>query len=531
MEVVDVWTGQRGSALQKALRLTNERFAEQLGTAVRTVAKWHGNPGMELSTEMHEALDTVLFNASEQVQARFGLMVAAETSQPATDQSPVSTNTDVTEAERRLNADPNIGAALEWLDRQADWAPGTARQRVAVKLVNLQPGSLVDRAGQRSQIGRDRVAAALRTFYADMGHGFGTYGARYNGGRQVRTSLLTCTDWLDMACPLDPEHDQAELASISDYPGGAVDAVGLDAAAQRVAETLESNTRMVDAPLYRLSGIDVARGRLGSSFNITSFVQYALTADLLEGELVDALANDHEPTAETLPLRKRYLPDTPAVLDVASRTCAGGALALTAIARPPGRRRSSSDYLLLVQERGGQVLNAARRLAVIPKSFHGPLADDSEDTQISATLRREMEEELFGRDEVDGTISPQRHADPMHTSRLSEPMRWLTEHPESWQMECTGFGLNLVSGNYEYASLVVIHDETFWAEHGGRITANWESDSLKQYSSLDRELLKELIDDGAWSNEGLFAFLQGLRRLTELGGERVYAPAIEWDLE
>lgn len=177
------------------------------------------------------------------------------------------------------------------------------------------------------------------------------------------------------------------------------------------------------------------------------------------------------------------------------------------------------------------MLNAARRLAVIPKCFHAPLVDDREDTRISATLLREMEEELFGRDDVDGTISPQRHAAPMHPSKLSAPMRWLTEHPDSWQMECTGFGLNLVSGNYEYPSLVVIHDEAFWDEYGGHIAANWESDSLKQYSSLDRELLGELIGDDAWSNEGLFAFLQALRRLAEVGGERVNAPTIEWGLE
>lgn len=531
MQVVDVWTGQRASALQKALRLTNERFAERLGTSVRGVAKWHANPQSELTTEMHEALDTVLFNASEQAQARFGLMVAAEGGQTDASEPAVASDADLTAAESRLNADPNIGAALEWLDHQADWAPGTARQRVAAELVDLKPGALVDRGRQRSRVDREQLASALRAFYADMPSGYGTYSARQDGGEPVRTSLLTCADWLDLACTLDNEHDRPKLDSVNGADTGAVDATGIDAAAQRIAETLESNTRLVDAALYRQVDIDVRHGHVGGAFGITSFVQYALTADLLEGEVVDALASGKELTEEALPLRQRYLPDVRAVLDVGARTCAGGALALTAIARPAGPRRAGPDYLLLVQERGGRVLNAARRLAVIPKCFHAPLVDDREDTRISATLLREMEEELFGRDDVDGTISPQRHAAPMHPSKLSAPMRWLTEHPDSWQMECTGFGLNLVSGNYEYPSLVVIHDETFWAEYGGHIAANWESDSLKQYSSLDRKLLGELIDDNAWSNEGLFAFLQGLRRLAELGGERVNAPTIEWGLE
>ncbi|MEZ0071453.1 hypothetical protein [Planotetraspora sp. GP83] len=102
----------------------------------------------------------------------------------------------------------------------------------------------------------------------------------------------------------------------------------------------------------------------------------------------------------------------------------------------------------MVQERSGRVLNAAGRLAVIPKSFHGPLADFSEDAQIGATLEREMEEELFGRDDVDSTLQDLVQADPLHISRLSEPMRWLAERTAGghWRMECTGFGCNLVSG-------------------------------------------------------------------------------------
>jgi hypothetical protein len=97
-------------------------------------------------------------------------------------------------------------------------------------------------------------------------------------------------------------------------------------------------------------------------------------------------------------------------------------------------------------------------------------------------------------------------------------------------MECTGFGLNLVSGNFEFASLVVIEDEEFWSRYGGLIEANWESSSLRQYSSLDRNLLAELIHDVAWSNEGLFALLQGLRRLNRSGGHRVDLPRIEWEV-
>lgn len=65
---------------------------------------------------------------------------------------------------------------------------------------------------------------------------------------------------------------------------------------------------------------------------------------------------------------------------------------------------------------------------------------------------------------------------------------------------------------------------TGWAEWAGPATAgaassrrsNWESSTLRRYSSLDNSLLTELIGDAAWSNEGLLALLQGLRRLCRL---------------
>jgi hypothetical protein len=212
---------------------------------------------------------------------------------------------------------------------------------------------------------------------------------------------------------------------------------------------------------------------------------------------------------------------------VAGRLCAGGALALCAFARPADPYRGPADYALLVQERSSSVVNATRQLAVIPKGFHQPLADFCGDAKIAATLRREMEEELFGREDIDNTVGEQHAADPLHPSRLSAPMRWLLENPGAFRMECTGFGLNLVSGNFEFACLVVIDSGEFWSRFGGQIEASWESSSMRQYSSLDGGSLAALADDSGWSNEGLFAFLQGLRRLRQAGGDRVDIPAID----
>ena len=343
------------------------------------------------------------------------------------------------------------------------------------------------------------------------------------------TSVLTCPDWLDLACPLTAGHDRLTLAGSAAGSDVPVDAGAADAAVQRLAESLAAGTRFVDMPLYRLTGINAGKGRIAGSLGITQFASYGLTLDLLEGELSDALTAGIHPKPGSLPLRGRYLPDLASVLRVADRLCAGGALALCAFARPADPYRGPADYVLLVQERSGSVVNAARQLAVIPKGFHQPMTDFRGDARIAATLRREMEEELFGREDIDNTVNEQHAADPMHPARLSPPMRWLlTENPGALRMECTGFGLNLVSGNFEFACLVVVDSDDFWERFGGEVEASWESSSLRQYSSLDGRTLAALAFDDAWSNEGLFAFLQGLRRLSQIGGDRVDIPAIDW---
>ena len=106
-------------------------------------------------------------------------------------------------------------------------------------------------------------------------------------------------------------------------------------------------------------------------------------------------------------------------------------------------------------------------------------------------------------------------------------MRWLDERPDRWRMECTGFGINLVSGNYEFAALIVIDDEEFWTRYGGMIEANWETAGLRQFSSLDRDLLTHLAHDPARSNEGLFAYLQGLHHLHRHTPTRTNTPTIQ----
>ena len=390
-------------------------------------------------------------------------------------------------------------SALDWLDVHAGWRAGTSRGKVAT--IMREPGSLAWRSDQRVRVGRADALDALVAYYGEDG----LFSASI-GPTSVRTSILTRPEWTGLAYDALRSSDQLSLRS-GTGPEILLDEDMASKAVARIAASIIGQVRLVDVPIYRLLDIRPGAGTVG----LASFLDYALTMDMLESELLDAVAGG-APMA--LPLRDRLLRDRTAVLDVGSRVCAGGPLALCAIAR-------SDDYVVLVQQRSAHVLNAGRRLSVIPKGFHQPLVDYRGEAGIGHTLLRELEEELFGRSDVDSTAGPQRAAGPMHPGRLSQPLRWLLERPDRMRVECTGFGLNLVSGNYEFAGLIVIDDEEFWPRFGGVIEANWESGGLRQYSTNDADLLAELAADESWSNEGLFALLLGLCRLRELDPARV----------
>ncbi|MFD1547056.1 NUDIX hydrolase [Nonomuraea guangzhouensis] len=78
MDVVDQWTGRRASALQAALRMTYEEFAEALRVGRRTVASWHADKAdHSLSASAQRALDSAYEDASDAVRARFMHQLAA----------------------------------------------------------------------------------------------------------------------------------------------------------------------------------------------------------------------------------------------------------------------------------------------------------------------------------------------------------------------------------------------------------------------------------------------------------------------
>jgi hypothetical protein len=199
-----------------------------------------------------------------------------------------------------------------------------------------------------------------------------------------------------------------------------------------------------------------------------------------------------------------------------------------AIAR---RRGEVRDYVLFTHERSSTVPNLAGKLATIPKGFHQPTGEPAHEVRPSATVRRELEEELLGRQELE-QVEPHthNHVDLLHAQQLTEAMAWLLDRPDAFRVECTGFGFNLVTGNYEFAGLVVVEDEGWWDRFGHLVESNWEAERVNRDSTLDTARLEALVEDPRWGNESLFCLLQGLRRLREVGeANRVAAPTIGTD--
>lgn len=80
--VITQWTGWHAYALQRACRKTNEQFAEQLGLAVRTVARWHSDDVIVPRNEVQQILDLALSVSNSAVKARFAEFIRSD-SEPA----------------------------------------------------------------------------------------------------------------------------------------------------------------------------------------------------------------------------------------------------------------------------------------------------------------------------------------------------------------------------------------------------------------------------------------------------------------
>lgn len=76
--MIDRWTGRHATALQAALRMSQDEMAALLGVAKRTIASWHERPEIAIRPELQRALDTAYEQAPEAAKLRFARQLKAD---------------------------------------------------------------------------------------------------------------------------------------------------------------------------------------------------------------------------------------------------------------------------------------------------------------------------------------------------------------------------------------------------------------------------------------------------------------------
>jgi hypothetical protein len=417
--------------------------------------------------------------------------------------------------QRKLHTDEFISWIAAHSSLMYEAAYASVAERVE-RAAEMPPSLQAAQEHDRRRVTRADIADCVSDHY-----GADFYSAVV-GRFAVRLSVLAGDAWTGLRVPLGRDAENCHVDRSTERPAIRLNEREAGAALGRLAAAEVAGTVLTNDPIYSLTSLELGDGCLQAGFSCAEFADYALTGDLLEQELRDQL-RDRAPGAGRTPgpLRAAWLPTLEVALKFDERVCAGGPVCLLAIA-------DGEQYQLLVQERSHRVLNVAGALAVIPKAFHQPIVDSYGEVNISTTVERELEEELLGRPDLEQLSDAYaRRAAPMHPAAAPPAMHWLQEHPDAWQMECTGFGINMVTGTYEFACLVAVHDPTWWTNYGHMLEANWEAKRLRRYSSLDGAGIEQLVSDPTWSNEGLFGFIEGLRRLDEFGSPQVRVPTIE----
>lgn len=343
---------------------------------------------------------------------------------------------------------------------------------------------------------------------------------------EVDTTVVTKSSWINLNVPLGGERESCELVE-KDVPH--VPKIGLDKTAEILASIQERGIQIWNDPIYRLVDIELTQDQIKASFARDEFFQYRLTIGALLDEalqaLIDTEFNIERVIAEkpnSLPMRQELLPGVCELADLKTRICAGGINVLFAMARGAPYH----DFAIPIQRRSRAVSDGQSRISVIPKAFHQPMIDPRAEVNLSSTVYRELYEELFGG--LEAEKGPRRLRPDWFFGEF-EPLKWFLNHHGAYELECTCFGLNLITGNYDFGILLAVRDESYWKEFSHLLMTNWEvlDSSEPVVSSKNSHQLSSLIQRSEWATEGLFSFVEGLKRLGVLDRKKVNLPDIE----
>jgi hypothetical protein len=107
---------------------------------------------------------------------------------------------------------------------------------------------------------------------------------------------------------------------------------------------------------------------------------------------------------------------------------------------------------------------------------------------------------------------------------------YFREHPNNCDQLLTGFCLNAAHGNFEFAPLLVVRDESYYDDLVPAEFRHWEYTKWLPLSTMNRVGIAEALLDPSLCSESVFQLTEGLLRLAELVPDRVDLPNIKRDL-
>jgi hypothetical protein len=343
-------------------------------------------------------------------------------------------------------------------------------------------------------------------------------------GNMIDCSIATRSEWVGLSIELASENEQCDLVAA---PSPRAE-VSIEETVRLLALLQEEGMKLWDSQIYRLVELDLGPSQMKPRFAIDSFLHYRFTDGLLLDEFVNKLLDEDLNieqviinSAQLLPQRHRILPNGRSFVDFPARVCTGGPLVVFAMARP----KPDSDYVIPIQKRSKAVADGQEMLSVIPQAYHQHMIDEKKEINVSSSVYREVFEELFEGEEAEKSPRRLKHDWYMHESK---PMNWLLKHRDAYTLQLVCAGINLHVGSYEFGVLFAIHDPAFWTKYGSKTKANYEANpGLEGVSSLETSRLRDLFRSPEWASEGLFAFVECMKRLEALDPKKVIAPSFE----
>ena len=193
--------------------------------------------------------------------------------------------------------------------------------------------------------------------------------------------------------------------------------------------------------------------------------------------------------------------------------------------------KENADFNIILQLRGGKVSDGKGMQAVIPKAFHQPeVVEDHGRTfhgctvdNIYWTVLRELHEELFWGDDLARPNDPQVSRFDWFMA-ANPTMRWFQQNQSQWQIGLTSFGLNGVSGNFDFGLAMSVLDPRFYENQNEK--EMWESERLLHFDTSNGDKVIELLQSPNWSGESLFHLVEGLAYLHNAYPEKMRLPRL-----